>query len=197
MTRPVSPVRTAWRYSAAPLGQFGRKPTGRGTHRSTVGVGGRPALLRSRSSARHPIFARFYARVSPRMERAGTADCRHALLAGLTGRVIAVGVSLVLCSVVDLPTPQHELHGVIKPGGELRFFEHVRADTPRPAPSAAARRRNHLASPVRRLPRWARRCRHDRGRRLHDPNLPAVPASRRCHTPARCRSGWGVNLMPS
>jgi ubiquinone/menaquinone biosynthesis C-methylase UbiE len=140
---------------------------------------------------RHPMFARFYARVSPSMERAGAAQRRGVLLAGLTGRVIDVGagnganfghyppevvhvlavepephlraiahrgserssvaievvdgvaehlpaddatfdagvVSLVLCSVTDLPQALHELHRVIKPGGQLRFVEHVRADT--------------------------------------------------------------------
>jgi ubiE/COQ5 methyltransferase family len=129
MTRPVSPVRTAWRYSAAPLGRFGGSQLVEElTVQRLASADFQRCCVVGR--ARHPIFARFFARVSPSMERAGTADCRHALLAGLTGRVIDVGVSLVLCSVVDLPTALHELHRVIKPGGELRFFEHVRADTP-------------------------------------------------------------------
>ncbi len=42
----------------------------------------------------------------------------------------AAVVSLVLCSV---PEPGHflaEVRRVLKPGGELRFFEHVRSDSP-------------------------------------------------------------------
>jgi ubiquinone/menaquinone biosynthesis C-methylase UbiE len=34
---------------------------------------------------------------------------------------------LVLCSVTDQPTALAELHRVLAPGGELRFFEHVLA----------------------------------------------------------------------
>lgn len=36
----------------------------------------------------HPLFARFYAWVSPKMDRGGVADHRRQLLAGLSGRVI-------------------------------------------------------------------------------------------------------------
>jgi hypothetical protein len=39
----------------------------------------------------HPIFARFYARMSGAMERGGIAEHRDTLLAGLTGQVIEVG----------------------------------------------------------------------------------------------------------
>lgn len=37
--------------------------------------------------------------------------------------------SLVLCSVPDQAAALAELHRVIRPGGELRFYEHVLADT--------------------------------------------------------------------
>jgi len=140
----------------------------------------------------HPLFARFYAWASPRMERSGYGECRDRLLAGLAGRVIEVGAgngmnfahyppqvtgvvavepeprlrelaeaeaakvpapidvvdgtadrlpaaddsfdaavaSLVLCSVRDVPGALAEIRRVLRPGGQLRFFEHVRADTP-------------------------------------------------------------------
>ena len=41
--------------------------------------------------------------------------------------------SLVLCSVSDQQAALDELHRVIRPGGELRFYEHVRALEPRAA----------------------------------------------------------------
>ncbi len=39
--------------------------------------------------------------------------------------------SLVLCSVHDQAAALAELHRVIRPGGELRFYEHIRSDSPR------------------------------------------------------------------
>lgn len=139
----------------------------------------------------HPIFARWYAWMSPRMEQAGYGERRGQLLAGVTGRVVEVGagnglnfrqypptvtsvlavepearlreiaertakeapvpvevvdgtadrlpaedgafdaavVSLVLCSVPDPGRALAEIRRVLRPGGELRFFEHVRADS--------------------------------------------------------------------
>jgi len=44
--------------------------------------------------------------------------------------VDAAVASLVLCSVKDLDRAIAELHRVVKPGGELRFNEHVRSDHP-------------------------------------------------------------------
>lgn len=139
-----------------------------------------------------PVFARFYAWVSPRMEDEGMGALRDELLAGVSGRVVEVGagnglnlrhypptvtevvavepqpylrtraaqaardaavpvrvvdgtaddlplapasvdvgvVCLVLCSVGDVRAAVAELYRVIRPGGELRFLEHVIADSP-------------------------------------------------------------------
>jgi ubiquinone/menaquinone biosynthesis C-methylase UbiE len=41
--------------------------------------------------------------------------------------------SLVLCSVPDPSRALAELRRVLRPGGELRFYEHVRSDAPRKA----------------------------------------------------------------
>lgn len=44
------------------------------------------------------------------------------------GRFDAVLVSLVLCSVSDVEVGVSEIARVLKPGGQCRFLEHVRAD---------------------------------------------------------------------
>jgi ubiquinone/menaquinone biosynthesis C-methylase UbiE len=135
----------------------------------------------------HPLFARVFARLAEKMEDAGMAGHRRALLAGASGRAIEVGAgsgtgfrhypgsvtelvavepepylraaaeraardapvpvqvvdgvagrlpaadasfdvgvaSLVLCTVPDQERALAELFRVIRPGGELRFMEHV------------------------------------------------------------------------
>ncbi|WP_073946747.1 class I SAM-dependent methyltransferase [Streptomyces kebangsaanensis] len=143
----------------------------------------------ARDAVRHPVFARYYARVSVAAEsRMGMAGVRRRLLGGLSGRVIEIGAgnglnfahypgsvaevvaieperllrrraveaalrtevpvdvvpgcaealpvkseafdavvfSLVLCSVRDLPRALTEARRVLRPGGEVRFFEHGR-----------------------------------------------------------------------
>ncbi|MDG9715687.1 class I SAM-dependent methyltransferase [Streptomyces sp. DH24] len=141
----------------------------------------------ARDAVHHPLFARYYARVSVTAEaRMGMAGVRRRLLAGLSGRVIEIGagnglnfahypgtvsevvaiepdrvlrqlaveaalraevpvdvapgaaealpvkseafdaavVSLVLCSVRDVPRALAEVRRVLRPGGVVRFFEH-------------------------------------------------------------------------
>jgi SAM-dependent methyltransferase len=147
----------------------------------------------------HPLFARAYAWLAPREDKAGGVTYRGELLDGLSGRVIEVGAgigsnfrhyppaveevlavepepylrakaieaaesapvnvkvvegiadrlpaedgsfdagvaSLVLCSVPDQASALAELHRVIKPGGELRFYEHVVSNQPRAARTQA------------------------------------------------------------
>jgi ubiquinone/menaquinone biosynthesis C-methylase UbiE len=146
------------------------------------------------SFVRHPIFARFYDRLSRLMERE-VGQHRQELLADLTGRVVEIGAgngmnfqhypptveevvalepeaylrdkaeeaargapvkvsvrdgaadplpleddsfdaaiaSLVLCTVPEPAKALAELRRVLKPGGELRFLEHVRSERPRKA----------------------------------------------------------------
>ncbi|MFD3523993.1 class I SAM-dependent methyltransferase [Streptomyces sp. NPDC058653] len=140
-----------------------------------------------KDSVHHPLFARFYARMSVAADSKGGISAHRAeLLSGLSGRVVEVGAgnglnfthypaavsevvaieperslrrlavgaamraevsvdvrpgtaealpvedqgfdaavtSLVLCTVRDVPQALAEIRRVLRPGGELRFFEH-------------------------------------------------------------------------
>jgi SAM-dependent methyltransferase len=70
-------------------------------------------------------------------ENAGEASVPVTVVDGVSGRLPAedesfdAGVaSLVLCSVPDQMLALAEFHRVIRPGGELRFYEHVIAEPP-------------------------------------------------------------------
>ncbi|MBG0857002.1 class I SAM-dependent methyltransferase [Streptomyces spinoverrucosus] len=143
----------------------------------------------TRDPVHHPLFARYYARLSVAAEtRMGMAGVRDRLLAGLSGRVLEIGagnglnfahypravaevvaieperslrqlaveaalraevpvdvvpgaaealpvksegfdavvLSLVLCSVRDVPRALGEVRRVLRPDGQVRFFEHGR-----------------------------------------------------------------------
>ncbi len=68
----------------------------------------------------HPLFARFYAWASPRMERAGYGERRDQLLAGLTGRVIEVGAGF--------PPPHHPTSSASQPRQPTRHTANIRTD---------------------------------------------------------------------
>ncbi len=54
--------------------------------------------------------------------------------------------SLVLCTIADVPGALAEARRVLKPGGELRFYEHVRSERP------GFRRVQQVLAPLWRLP---------------------------------------------
>jgi ubiquinone/menaquinone biosynthesis C-methylase UbiE len=56
----------------------------------------------------------------------GTAEA----LPAEEGELDVAVVSLVLCSVRDQRTALHEIARVLRPGGELRFYEHVISNRP-------------------------------------------------------------------
>lgn len=68
---------------------------------------------------------------------AARAPVRVEVTDGVAGRLPVSGasfnaavVSLVLCSIPDLAAGLDEIRRVVRPGGELRFLEHVAAQTP-------------------------------------------------------------------
>lgn len=70
-------------------------------------------------------------------EKAGNSGGVIEVQGGVAERLpVADGVfdaavaTLVLCSVADQRAVLREIHRVVRPGGEFRFMEHVRADTP-------------------------------------------------------------------
>jgi ubiquinone/menaquinone biosynthesis C-methylase UbiE len=82
----------------------------------------------------HPVFARCFDRLSGAARDApvavsvgdGVADERP-LEDGCCDTAVA---SLVLCIVLDPSRALAELRRILRPGGQLRFFEHTRSDRP-------------------------------------------------------------------
>jgi len=58
------------------------------------------------------------------------ADGMAAELPAADGEFDAVVISGVLCSVADVPAALAEFGRVLRPGGQLRFYEHVRSRDP-------------------------------------------------------------------
>ena len=91
----------------------------------------------------HPLFARLYAEGYLReraRQAAGSVGVPVTVVDAVADRLPfpddsfdAAVASLVLCSVPDQASALHELRRVLRPSGELRFYEHVRPNNPRTA----------------------------------------------------------------
>lgn len=85
--------------------------------------------------------------------------------------VDAAVASLVLCSVPDQDRALAEIRRVVRPGGELRFYEHVIPNCqPKRLLAPSRRPQRPLAPDRRRLPPRPRHHHRDPARRLRDRN---------------------------
>jgi hypothetical protein len=94
------------------------------------------------STKRHPVFARFYARISPTMDAQGAVEHRRTLLAGLDGQVLEVGAGNGL-NFAHYPPAVTEVLAV-EPEPYLRGLVEVAA---RQAPVSVRVRRQRRRSP--------------------------------------------------
>jgi SAM-dependent methyltransferase len=124
-------------------------PIGRAECRRTLlaGLGGRVLEIGAGRGQNFPYYPAEVTRliaVEPRQRRRGRARgaARRALveidirpgtaedLPGRDGEYDAAVASLVLCSVPDQRAALQGIGRVLRPGGELRYFEHVISDRP-------------------------------------------------------------------
>lgn len=129
-----------------------RKDRGEDEYRRRLleGLSGRVVEVGAGSGLNFPLYPEAVEQVvavepEPLLREAATAAAAEAPVAievvdGVAGALPAedgafdAGIaSLVLCSVSDQPRALSELRRVIRPGGELRFYEHVVSERPMPA----------------------------------------------------------------
>ena len=112
----------------------------------------------------------------------------------------AMVCSLVLCTVDDPDSVVRQLFSRLRPGGELRYMEHV-ASTGWRGSSAARRRCHGVAAAVRQLSHPPRhRADHREGRVHHRHRPQAVDHARtgcRCRSPSSPSAGRSNRLQPS
>jgi SAM-dependent methyltransferase len=90
--------------------------------------------------ARYPAAVEEVASVEPEpflreraVEAAAAAPVRVVVIDAVADALPFADASLVLCTVPEQAAALRELRRVLRPGGELRFFEHVRAPSRRKA----------------------------------------------------------------
>lgn len=93
----------------------------------------------------HPLFARLYARLSPRMDEVGMAEHRRALLQGLSGEVIEVGAGNGLNFAHYPPTVSRVL--AVEPEAHLRTLAERAAAQVRVAVEVVDGRAEDLPAP--------------------------------------------------
>jgi ubiquinone/menaquinone biosynthesis C-methylase UbiE len=130
----------------------GRKARGEDEYRTELlaGLTGRVVEVGAGNGLNFPLYPETVEQVvavepEPLLREAATKNALEAsvpieVIDAVSGRLpvedesFDAGVaSLVLCSVPDQPRALAEFHRVIRPGGELRFYEHVVAERPVPA----------------------------------------------------------------